>query len=435
MQIAANKGVRMITMSPAQTSSPTNTLFGDSAKTVSTRSAKANQLVVKSSIHPGGRSSNRIKPSSKAVRSTLPLLEDTQSPTVAEQHFANAYLSRLGSFTKDLLEDTPFNLISLFCGGGGLDLGLSFAGFGTRVASDLAPAFVDSVVGNLPHAKACKEDALKLTKETLCELAGTRQIDLLAAGPPCQSFSILGRRGALDDPRGKLALKYFDLIAAIRPKAFLFENVPGLLSVNKGEDWRRLMAYAKETTGYFLHPVRLNAAAFGIPQFRERVMIVGLRQDVKFEFPSIPTGPKADELISSLTELNMEGSPSAWALESVIGLPNHDIRIHGSRVRERYLKIAPGDRDRTDHTDRIDPTRPSGTVLVGSGAGGGRPHIHPHEPRVITVREAARLQSFPDWYVFHGTSTAQYRQVGNAVPPLLAYEVGKKIKEALQRFK
>lgn len=347
----------------------------------------------------------------------------------------NSYLLRLGAFKKNLTENSEYNVISLFCGGGGLDLGLNFAGFKTLVASDVAPAFVDTVVHNLPHAKACKDDALELTKDKLCGLAGTTKIDLVAAGPPCQSFSILGRRGALADPRGKLALKYFDLIAAIRPKAFLFENVPGLLSVNEGEDWRTLVAYAKKKTKYSLHSARLNASAFGIPQVRERVILIGLRQDVEFEFPTLPTGPKAEEMIASLTNRNGDGIPSAWALESVEGLPNHDIREHGPKVRARYTKIAPGDRDRTDHTDRIEPSKPAGTVLVGSGAGGGRPHIHPTEPRVITVREAARLQSFPDWYVFKGGSTAQYRQVGNAVPPLLAYEVGKKIGEAISLFK
>lgn len=369
---------------------------------------------------------------------TLPLFE-YQPIETHEQRLRNreqnSYLSRLGAFKKGLTEKPMRNLISLFCGGGGLDLGLNFAGFGTLVASDVAPAFVDSVVHNLPHAKPCKHDALQLTKEMLCELAGTNSIDLVAAGPPCQSFSILGQRGALADPRGKLALKYFDLIAAIKPKAFLFENVPGLLSVNDGEDWRTLVAYAKKKTKYFLHTARLNATTFGIPQVRERVILIGLRQDVRFEFPTLPTGPKANDVIASLANRNGDGIPSSWALESVRALPNHDIREHGPKVRARYMKIAPGDRDRTDHTDRIDPARPSGTVLVGSGAGGGRPHIHPSEPRVITVREAARLQSFPDWYVFQGGSTAQYRQVGNAVPPLLAYEVGKKIAEALECFK
>lgn len=345
-----------------------------------------------------------------------------------EQGLRNPYLRRLDAFTREVLENPPFKLISLFCGGGGLDLGLGFAGFGSIVVSDLAPIFVETVAGNLPHAKPLPKDAMELTAQHLLDAAETNAIDLVAAGPPCQAFSILGRRGALDDPRGKLALKYFELVAEMRPRAFLFENVPGLLTTNKGADWKRLMEYAQEVTGYHLHWKRLNASSFGIPQSRERVVVVGFREDVSFEFPTVPTGPGADEIMQEAPT----GSPSAWALEHVDGLPNHDIREHGDRVRQRYYKIPQGGRDTTDHTDRIHPLRPSGTVLVGSSAGGGRPHIHPYHPRVITVREGARLQSFPDWYKFHGTGTAQYRQVGNAVPVLLAYEIGKKIAEAFR---
>ena len=342
----------------------------------------------------------------------------------------NAYLSRLDYFTSDLLKEAPYTLVSLFCGGGGLDLGLGLAGFKSLVVSDIAPAFVGTVTSNISHAKGLVCDAMRLNESKIYGLSCTNAIDLVAAGPPCQAFSILGRRNALDDPRGKLALKYFDLVVAIKPKAFLFENVPGLLTVNKGEDWRQLYQYAKEITGYHLHFKKLNSVAFGIPQYRERIVLVGFRENVPFEFPTSATGPHANRLISEGHLL----SPSIWALQEVDGLPNHNIRNHGEAVRRRYMNIQPGNRDRTDHTDRIDPTRPSGTVLVGSSEGGGRPHIHPYSPRVITVREAARLQSFPDWYEFHGTSTAQYRQVGNAVPPLMAYEIGKKVAEALEKY-
>lgn len=376
------------------------------------------------------------KTAKKTNNLSLFALHDTSNnKRQSKKTLGNPYLVRLAAFNKRLLADPPFTLVSLFCGGGGLDLGLNFAGFETRVASDVAPAFVNTVVTNLPNASPFCEDALSLTKRKLCNLAKNDKIDLIAAGPPCQSFSILGQRGALADPRGKLTLKYFDLIAKIRPRAFLFENVPGLLTVNKGNDWRKLFKYAREKTGYNLHVARLNAVDFGIPQFRERVIMVGLRQNVPFEFPKVPTGPRAENLISTFLDQKFTSSPSKWALEGVSGLPNHDIRRHGPIVKKRYKKIPPGTRDKIDHTDRIDPLKPSGTVLVGSGGGGGRPHIHPFEPRVITVREAARLQSFPDWYVFQGTNTAQYRQVGNAVPPLLAYEVGKKIADALNRFK
>jgi len=113
------------------------------------------------------------------------------------------------------------------------------------------------------------------------------------------------------------------------------------------------------------------------------------------------------------------------------GLPNHVLRVHSERVSTRYSKIVPGCRDKVDHTDRINPERPSGTVLVGSGKGGGRPFIHPFEHRHITVREAARLQSFPDWWIFQGGPTAQYRQVGNAVPPIMAKAIAKQIARSL----
>ncbi|PSR21931.1 MAG: hypothetical protein C7B47_17000 [Sulfobacillus thermosulfidooxidans] len=343
----------------------------------------------------------------------------------------NPYLKRLDLFTQKMLGNATHSLISLFCGGGGLDLGLNLAGFRSRVASDIAPIFVETVSGNLPAAKGHIENALDLTGNKLLSLAQSSDVDMVAAGPPCQSFSILGQRGALADPRGQLALKYLDLVAEIKPRAFLFENVPGLLTVNQGADWYRLREYARKRIGYHLYIAKLNAVTFGIPQFRERIVMVGFRENVPFNFPTGPSEPGGAELSQALFESGFTAVPSAWALEDVDGLPNHKIRNHGERVRQRYALVPPGGRDRIDHTDRIDPLRPSGTILVGSAAGGGRPHIHPYEPRVITVREAARLQGFPDWYVFHGTSTAQYRQVGNAVPPLMAYEIGKKIIDAL----
>ena len=337
----------------------------------------------------------------------------------------NLYLKRLNSFTSDI--QYKFTAISLFSGGGGLDLGVNLAGFKSLFVSDLIPTYVDTIKQNLPHVKTYTKDATELTAEEILRLSGATDIDLMVAGPPCQSFSILGQRKALEDPRGKLTIKYFKLIAGVKPKAFIFENVPGILTVNKGQDFKDLFEFAKETTGYTLFKTRLNAMQFGIPQSRERVFIVGFHPDLKidsFSFPEVPTGTFSEELTASM--------PSKYALENVNGLPNHDIRIHGERVRSRYEKILPGERDHIDHTDRIDPERPSGTVLVGSSAGGGRPHIHPYEPRVITVREAARLQSFPDWYKFSGSSTEQYRQVGNAVPPLMAYELAMKIREALE---
>lgn len=338
---------------------------------------------------------------------------------------ANPYLQRLNSFSKNI--DYKFNCISLFSGGGGLDLGVNLAGFKSLFVSDLIPAYVATIKHNLPHVVTYTKDATDMTAQEILQLSHADEVDLMVAGPPCQSFSILGQRKALGDPRGMLTIKYFQLIAGVKPKVFIFENVPGILTVNKGQDFKNLFEFAEKTTGYTLFKRRLNSMQFGIPQSRERVFIVGFRPDLnisEFEFPDVPTGQYAEQLSAAM--------PSKYALEDITGLKNHDIRIHGSRVRARYEKILPGERDCIDHTDRINPECPSGTVLVGSSAGGGRPHIHPYEPRVITVREAARLQSFPDWYEFTGSSTEQYRQVGNAVPPLMAYEIAMKIREVLE---
>ena len=340
---------------------------------------------------------------------------------------ANPYLNRLNSFRK--CKSGNLTCISLFSGGGGLDLGAYLARYKTLLASDVKPAFIDTIKHNIPNVRIYSEDAMQLTPEKLRELSslGDGDLDLMFAGPPCQSFSILGKRKALEDPRGQLTVKYIELVSGVRPKAFVFENVPGLLTVNNGADFANLWSFMKEQTGYQLHIRKCNAMEYGVPQSRERVIIVGFRPDIdcsKFAYPTAPSGKFASQLPSKV--------PSGWALEDVNGLPNHVIREHTPRVKARYEKIPQGERDRVDHTDRINSEAPSGTVLVGSSAGGGRPHIHPFEPRVITVREAARLQSFPDWYEFCGSTTDQYRQVGNAVPVLMAYEIFMKIKAVLE---
>ncbi len=346
----------------------------------------------------------------------------------------NPYLSTLNALSLPAVKSDELTAVSLFSGGGGLDLGLSLAGFDFKYANDAIKHCCHTINYNFPDCTAEPKDIGQLTGEHIKQLVRYKPIALLAGGPPCQAFSILGKRGSFADSRGQLVFEYARLISELRPEAFIFENVPGLLTVNKGEDWRKLLEYFQNTTGYEIHTHLLNAANYGVPQIRKRIFAVGFRQSVEFEFPK-PTHRNPAEAETSGSQKLPEWIPAKQALENVEGLPNQTIRIHGERVRSRYETIPPGGRDRVDRTDRIDPERPSGTVLVGSKAGGGRPHIHPYFPRHITVREAARLQSFPDWYEFLGTATAQYRQVGNAVPPLLALALGKSIRAALQKNK
>lgn len=342
---------------------------------------------------------------------------------------SNAYLDLINSYPSPKQNDGKLTCVSFFCGGGGLDLGLHFADFDIVYANDLESQLCGIIKHNFPRCHCVASDIASVTARDVFETIGTNKIDLIAGGPPCQAFSILGKRESFDDPRGQLVYEYARIIKEIQPRAFIFENVPGLLTVNKGEDWKTLLEVFCNETGYHLHYKILNAADYGVPQIRRRVFIVGFRDDVLFEFPIATHSNPAEPGI-------LVGSCASWipaklALENVEGLPNQDIRIHSARVHNRYETVPQGGRDKTDHTDRIHPEKPSGTVLVGSRAGGGRPFIHPYIPRHITVREAARLQSFPDWYIFQAPNTWQYRAVGNAVPPLLALKIGEQIKKAL----
>jgi DNA (cytosine-5)-methyltransferase 1 len=318
----------------------------------------------------------------------------------------NSYLTTLNSLQLPLKKNKELVAVSLFSGGGGLDLGMSLAGFDFGYANDEVQYYCDTISYNFRNCVAEAKDIRDLKGQDIRNTIKSEKIKLIVGGPPCQAFSILGKRGSFSDLRGQLVFDYIRLINELEPEAFVFENVPGLLTVNGGEDWAKLYEHFQLETGYDLYTSTLNSANYGVPQIRKRVFVVGFRHSTKFEFP-IPKyrDPSNPDLFN--TELP-DWIPAKNALENIDNLYNQDIRIHGDRVRSRYENIPQGGRDRIDHTDRIDPERPSGTVLVGSKAGGGRPHIHPYLPRHITVREAARLQSFPDWYKFLGTTTAQY---------------------------
>jgi DNA (cytosine-5)-methyltransferase 1 len=327
----------------------------------------------------------------------------------------NKYLKLLNN-QKIPSKKNGLNFISLFSGGGGLDLGFSLAGYEGLFSSDLIQHFCDTIKFNFPNHVVEAHDMSNLTGKHVKEVVH-QPIDMIIGGPPCQSFSILGNRKSTNDPRGKLVFEYARFIKEISPRGFLFENVPGILTVNKGNDWKELLHFFSETTGYHLEWRKLNAINFGAPQYRERVILLGFK-DKPFDFTSLLEQKIAKPIHTA-----------GLALEALEETPNHVKRIHSNRVFERYSKILPGERCRTDHTDRLHPDKPSGTVLVGSSGGGGRPFIHPVEHRHLTVREVARLQTFPDWFEFKGPGTAQYRQVGNAVPPIFA----KAIAEAIQK--
>lgn len=333
--------------------------------------------------------------------------------------------------------------ISLFSGGGGLDLGLEAAGFETILATDIDEHSCISLAKNkeaaaalgkdfLKNAEIVCEDVTKLSGRILMKKLGLKkgELDLLAGGPPCQAFSVFGKRKGTEDPRGQLVYHYLRLIEELQPKAFVFENVYGLLTIEKGEIFKELVKKLSNPAGklkYTISVHRLNAADYCVPQFRDRVFIIGSRNG-----KSVPTIPK---ITSEQTDLLSEGLPWRTVRDGLRGLAaigdrsfhNHTGREHSERIVDRYGKMAFGERDHFTRINRLDPNRPSYTIIVGSNAGGGKGHVHPHEPREVTPRESARMQCFPDWWWFSGTSRHPIRQVGNAVPSLLGFAVGRQV--------
>lgn len=344
----------------------------------------------------------------------------------------------------------PLKLVSLFSGGGGLDLGLEAAGFETVFATDIdyhscvtlergKKRAKEMGLPFLSNATIKQADVLTLSSIELMEEAGIKpgETDLLAGGPPCQAFSVFGKRLGINDPRGQLPKQYLRLLVDLKPKVFMFENVFGLLTIHKGETFRELCELLSEPEkglSYKLSVYRLNAADYGVPQFRDRVFIIGTRN-----------GKALDKILPLCGELDKDGEDSRLLARRTVSdafntipplgvrLANHTSREHSERIISRYKALVHGERDSKTRINKLDPNRPSYTIIVGSDKGGGKGHVHPIEPREVSPRESARIQTFPDWWEFSGTSRHPIRQVGNAVPPILAAVIGREI--AHQIFK
>lgn len=337
--------------------------------------------------------------------------------------------------------------IALFSGGGGLDLGFEAVGIESLIATD-----IDShSCKTLEFAKGyCKDvgkpffsksqvlnaDALtQLNPKVLLNSLGLKrgEVDVVIGGPPCQAFSVFGKRLGLDDPRAGLAFRYLDLISEIAPKTFVFENVYGLLSIDDGRIFKTLVdrfRHPRRGLYYEISVLRLDAVSYGVPQFRDRVFIVG---NIERQTLTVPKEQCWDARRS--TSPAHELKPWRTVEDAFRGLPeigdpfvaNHNGRKHSDRIITRYDSLSPGQRDHKTRINRLDLARPSFTIIVGSDKGGGKGHVHPTAPREVTPRESARIQTFPDWWKFSGTSRHPIRQIGNAVPPLLAAVVANQI--------
>lgn len=329
--------------------------------------------------------------------------------------------------------DIPF--VSFFTGCGGIDLGFETLGFEHTAAFEFDERFCKTLRKNRPKWRVFGPPRVagdvSNVEETISQLEKVVSTDfdgVFVGGPPCQPFSVAAsqrftkeggkykRIGFDHEIEGGLLFDYVRLIQHFKPACFIIENVPGLRELDDGQQLGRAiekLAWA----GYVVEePTVINAANFGVPQFRERLFVVGTRNGKRFQFPQ-----GSDDFIGCGSVLpRVQGS-----------LQNTETRTHKLASIRRYCQLDYGQRDHLGRVDRLDPCLPAKTVIAGGISGGGRSHLHPEIPRTLSVRECARLQTFPDDYVFVGPTARQFTQVGNAVPPVLAAQMAVAIAETL----
>lgn len=344
-----------------------------------------------------------------------------------------------------------YNAIDLFCGAGGLSYGFESAGFNILLGIDNDSKALEVFEANHKGAKSICGDITQISYEDIKNKIGNKRIDIIIGGPPCQGMSLSGPR-KFDDPRNKLYLSYIRLVNEIRPRAFVIENVPGLVSLFGGQIKDSIIE--KFTAmGYRVKYKILCAADYGVPQTRKRVVFVGTREDIEFEYPPIQLDQVSCKMaISDLPpltdDLGEEISDYATVAQNEYQrlmrsrsekVYNHVAAAHSEKVKKIIAMVPDGcnykslpeeyRNSRNFHVawTRFASSKPAPTIDTGH-----RHHFHYEYNRVPTVRECARLQSFPDDFVFAGNKTQQFRQVGNAVPPLMAQAIANQVKKMLE---
>lgn len=391
--------------------------------------------------------------------------------------------------------DSKLTCIDLFAGAGGLSEGLEQAGFHSLFASEIVPRYAETYERNHPNAKVCVADIRTVDPKAIRKQLGleVEELDLIAGGPPCQGFSINAPVRSGDDPRNHLFREYLRFVDEFKPRAVLIENVPGLVSFEKGKTLHAILDALAEL-GYGSDVHILGAPFYGVPQMRWRTIILGLRGSIipqsawpepvrhapiKANFTTTFDGrtivkrprPETDAPFTTIREAIGDLPPLANGERgSVIkdypteaqceyqalmrtgssGVVNHEAPRLAKINLERLSHIKQGGNwtdipydllpkgmksaRRSDHTKRYG--RPRWNDLASTVLTKCDPHwgafFHPDQDRAFTVREAARIQSFPDSYVFLGSQAEQYAEVGNAVPPMLACAVGKSLRKILE---
>ncbi len=336
-------------------------------------------------------------------------------------------------------------IIDLFCGIGGLSLGFEQSGFDVLYAVDMWEDAVKTYNHNRKDKVARVMSVEDFNNEVLPNLASENKITGIIGGPPCQGFSTVGKR-EIDDPRNKMYLEFYKAVKLANPEFFVIENVKGMLTLNKGAFVKDLLErFGENGLGYSISYKLLNAADYGIPQNRYRVFYVGIKNK-KFEFPTpYDYQLTAKDGISDLLHSDNEhygSEPQNEYQKTLRGSQekplNQDYTAHTEQTVNIISQIPDGGNIRSlpkefwevrkynKAFERMSSLRPSNTIDTGH-----RNYFHYAEPRIPTLRESARIQSFPDNFEVLGTRGSQYKQVGNAVPPMLAKVIAEKIKTML----
>lgn len=371
-----------------------------------------------------------------------------------------------------------YTCIDLFSGAGGLSLGFEMEDFNILAGFEIEPKFLETYIHSHPNTVGFNEDlnntdVIKLLKNNDID---PNEIDVVIGGPPCQGFSTVGNR-MIDDPRNNLVRIYANIVDKVKPKMFLMENVSGLSTMKNGKDEliKDELVTLFNNIGYNVDSKVLLAADYGVPQLRKRIFFVGIKKEYNwgFKFPS-PTHHDKNSLLShsdnakqyvtvkdALSDLPIieckeesteyimppKNEYQGYCRKNSDKLFNHKAPNHSKLVIERIENIPQGGnhgdlpeelklkRGYSNIYGKLDENKPADTITgnCGCASAPGR-FLHPTSNRVISVREACRLQSIPDYVEFKGSNSQQYKQVGNAVPPLLAKAIAAEIKKSLDKL-
>lgn len=341
-------------------------------------------------------------------------------------------------------------VIDLFSGCGGLSYGFVEAGFDVILGIDNWQDSLETFSKNHPGSKTCLTNLETAKPFDISKKYGIKKgsVGVIIGGPPCQGFSIAGKRNE-DDPRNRLYKSFLNFVKFFKPRAFVIENVPNLVSMGGGKIKNEIVSDFGRL-GYTVNYEILLASDYGVPQNRRRVVFVGLLGNKKFSFPEKTYGKglkkhvTAKDAISDLPENGLAGGSSYFSdpksdyqrlmRRGSKNVFNHDATVHSDQTKSIISMVPDGGnyKNLPKHLHstrkvniawtRLNSSKPSFTIDTGHNH-----HFHYKYNRVPTARESARLQSFPDKFIFSGTKTSQLKQVGNAVPPLLGKEIAMKL--------